>query len=225
MIKHISFDVWNTLITANPEFANARRAMIASVTGAEQDVVKSVYTAIKQKADKYAEKCGVAFTTEQLISELVLKLTGRHNEASVEVIKNEITHLFIKHPPVLPRGTRARLDQVYDLGISLSIASNSNFISGSVMYPWLCSHLPLAFGVFSDLEGTSKPSATFFGKVIDAARTARGWQEIDVNEILHVGDNPICDGWGATQLGLNVLMINHPEELRDALKREINIHL
>ena len=75
------------------------------------------------------------------------------------------------------------------------------------MHPYLESQLgTLKYGVYSDLIAASKPSPAFFAEVV-------GQSEYNRLEILHVGDNHICDLEGAGKYGLRSLLIDNPNTI------------
>lgn len=216
-INHVSFDVWNTLIEANPNFAQARTQMIAELVHVPEELVKIKYTDLKRRADREAERGGTAYSTDALLVMLFDSLMGSADPSASQIFSTMVSHgiseLFKEHPPIIRDDVLQLVGQLVDSGISVSIGSNSNFISGSVMYPWLqqVSGHVFSYGIFSDLIGASKPSATFFGHVVDGARGRCGGMPSHPSNILHVGDSQRCDVWGATQLGINALLVANPE--------------
>lgn len=219
MIKHISFDVWNTLIKPNPAFAAARTEYLANVADRDPDVVKATYTRIKKHVDDMAEKTGHAYTTAQVFDMLFAELELVSSEFMREAVRLDLGDRFICNPPQIPDSVKHLVSVLHRKGITLSIASNSNFISGRLMYPWLQQQFEgrFAFGVFSDLQGVAKPSAAFFGFVIDHLRRLNHRVPIRVNEVLHVGDNAVCDAWGADEVGMHGLLVESPDQLYDVV--------
>lgn len=222
MIKHVSFDVWNTLITPNPAYAEARTKFLALALNMDPAHVKLCYTKIKAIADGDAEKNGIAFKTDELFQLLyrsigVFVSPGLHRE-----IRATTEQLFKSCPPVLGEGVRELMDWLHERGITTSIGSNSNFISGTVMRPFLEEQLgrPFLTAVFSDLIGSAKPHPEFFDAVAFKVNVFRD-PPIDRNEILHVGDSTICDITGAQRAGIHSLLIKTPAILRDQVKLRI----
>ena len=224
MIKHVSFDVWNTLISANPEFAAARTEMFANWAKTDPAIVKSEYTQLKHRSDSLAESAGIALPTHTLVRILLGSLmVGEPNDDQVRRCVIELNALFADHPPMLPQQNIDLIAKLQSMGITVSIGSNSNFISGKVMNPWLNSQLPsaIAFGIYSDLIRAAKPSAAFFGHVIDGTRSALQ-HPVAINEILHVGDSARCDVWGAQQIGINALLTDNPISTYNTVIEYIN---
>ncbi len=70
-------------------------------------------------------------------------------------------------------------------------------------------HLDIAqyfdFQLYSDEAGLSKPNPAFFQLML--AEVAK-LKTIELTEILHIGDNPKADIWGAEMAGISSLLIN-----------------
>lgn len=222
MIKHVSFDVWNTLITANPAYAMYRTKFLALALNMDVDFVKRAYTKVKQCVDQAAEHSGEAFTTDQVFSLLYKSMglfvsPGLHGE-----IRAMTEELFRKNPPTLGAGVADLFVWLRGRGITTSIGSNSNFISGTVMRPFLEEALNHKFltAVFSDLISYGKPSPVFFDAVAFKINVFRD-PPIDRSEILHVGDHQLCDVEGAHDSGMHGLLITSPDQLCEQVKLRI----
>ncbi len=224
MIKHVSFDVWNTLISANPEFAAARAEMFADWTQTDPTIVKAEYTQLKHRSDSLAESAGIALPTHTLVRILLGSLmVGEPNDDQVRRCVLELNALFAEHPPILHQQNIDLMAELRSMDITVSIGSNSNFITGKVMNPWLNEQTggAFSFGIYSDLVRAAKPSAAFFGHVIDGTRSALK-HPITINEILHVGDSARCDLWGAQQIGINALLTENPISTYNTVIEYIN---
>ena len=89
------------------------------------------------------------------------------------------------------------------------------------MYPFLQRELnsSSAGGQFSDLMQTAKPSGQFFYSVIQTAQNRNS--QVKAENILHVGDNPICDGVGPAKIGIQYAIIDGPANLFEAVCNRI----
>jgi putative hydrolase of the HAD superfamily len=216
MIQHISFDVWGTLISANKDFALARTALLSERFGLSAEHARHAYKTFKKRIEREAESFATAYSTDALISSFLFEIEQSPSKAVVSKLRNDLASLFLKHPPSV---LDCNLELVQDLisrGLTLSIGSNSNFISGETMYPWIQNKFNQAFsfGVFSDLEHVSKPGQVFFGKVFARANKIR---PVDWTNILHVGDNRACDLVGPSHVGMQSKLISNPSELSSTL--------
>lgn len=219
MIKHVSFDVWNTLIKANPEFSLHRTKAIALMLNLDTEYVKQTYTQVKGVVDKLAEIEGRAFTTPE-VYRLLFRALGISVSFRLEKeLREHVNELFLRYPPIIEDSVRSCLAELNQRGITMSLSSNSNFISGDVMLPFLLQQFEYAFNgsVFSDLCGASKPAPEFFDHVIDYVTHQHVGQDIKPWNILHVGDNVVCDREGPRNQMIHSLIVAGPHELKEAV--------
>ncbi len=128
-VKHISFDVWNTLITANPLYAEERNKVIAEYASCSEVEAATVYKEVKTLLDLKAEKgiCGTSrHAWETLSAHLNIDLD------KVDGLKRDCLAMFIKHPPTLNPELCKKLEELSST-YSLSIKSNTNFVPGSFL--------------------------------------------------------------------------------------------
>ena len=217
-IKHVSFDAWNTLISANPSFTEARTLIIANALNTDYASAKARYTAAKKAADHRAEKDCISEPTLDLYT----KLMGGDSVLAAKTML-ESYQQFVKHQPQMPQNVIDALWLLRNNGISFSVTSNTNFVSGHVLNAVLQMQSGgFAFGIYSDLEGIAKPSASLFGMMYEQARKYNPniRHRIDV---MHVGDNMHCDVWGASSSGFEAHLTTvkelNPITLRKALEQ------
>lgn len=93
---------------------------------------------------------------------------------------------------------------------TVSILSNTGFIKGKTLRKVL-KHLNLDslldFQLYSDEFRLSKPNREFFQLMLDTIDQKKHPQ-IELKQIIHIGDNPIADVRGAEAIGINSLLIN-----------------
>lgn len=211
-IKHISFDVWNTLISANPSYAAARTVAIASIAGITFEQAKEAYAVVKKQLDAEAEQfvCGdVGRAWGVLGIHLGLTADQRDN------LQTTCENLFRAFPPILNMDL---VDQLMYLSVDyeMSIKSNTNFISGKLLsevvgfdrMPWW------SFTHFSDDLYMCKPDIFFFLQTLICS----GLDDIATDEVLHVGDSKIFDG-KCVDYGFNFCHINNPQDLLNKLEK------
>lgn len=223
-IRHISFDVWNTLLTGNLECQPARAEMVAKILPVEPDRARRIYAETKNHFDDLAEREGKAHTSAQVYEHFIERMMeGCKLEANwlgfASLIRKRTEEIFRKHPPHVLETTVATLRVLHAAGYTISIGSNTNFISGTVLCEVLDEFIPFEFKVFSDLDGYAKPHPEFFGLILDKSRSVRtkdqpeGRADLSPSQILHVGDNLICDGEGATNAGMEFFYVKGPGDL------------
>jgi FMN phosphatase YigB (HAD superfamily) len=135
-------------------------------------------------------------------------------------IRQGMQRLFGKYPPIVRPEVVEALRRAQARGLGLSIGSNTNFIQGETLHDVVLGTWGVAwdFQVFSDQIGRAKPD-TFFWKVV----TERAIAHIGAEpaEILHIGDNPVCDG-GCVSAGIQFALVRSPQDI-PALLEQINV--
>lgn len=211
MIKHISFDVWNTLITANPEYAKARTKIISNVAQVSLSEAEACYKTAKKILDKNAEQgvCEDVIEAWRLLSAW-LGLPDSYGDIMRYYAEIE----FLHYRPTFNSELAKELCELSQ-DFSLSIKSNTNFISGAVLKK-ACEFEELDcfdFMHFSDEFLLCKPDPLFFAKTL----LAQDDDDCCFGEILHVGDNLICDG-KCVDVGMQFCYVSSPEDLLNKLK-------
>lgn len=210
-IKHISFDVWNTLITANPNYADMRAWTIAKYGDITEVEARAAYKKIKKELDNAAlqgtAECA-AYAWERLGYELGI------TPLKSAKLRFECEQWFLKFPPHVAVDLPMHL--LYLSGrYDLSIKSNTNFISGDILRrackfeSWNC----FEFTHFSDEALLCKPDPRFFARTLTYSPIPLLGQEV-----LHVGDSEEYDG-KCVDLGFNFCHIKNPNDLLDKLAK------
>lgn len=191
--KHLSFDFWNTLVSANPLYTNARTKFLSDMTGLSEATVRTVYTTVKSRLDNAAETSGASTPYREIHQILLDEL--RNADGVVEIEPHQFTDMlfgiFQTLPPLMPERMPFLLNRAYRLGYTLSVGSNTNFIPGRILRTSL-ENIPFDFTLFSDEIETSKPSRDFARSIIGMTEHTHSKSHDDIN-IRHVGDNLICD--------------------------------
>lgn len=213
----LSLDVWNTLVTANPEYNKHRIEQLHKILGVSRDRIQSTYNQFKQDADNFAET-GRCLSRQVMYTNFI-----RSFELDAEKIKwydvaNVVDDSFVKHPPFIHpeltsvlSGFSKRMDVVYGVNAYIGISTNNNFVSSDAIDRAVLRHLQTIFAFHlssTDLE-CAKPSIKFIQHIKEKAPT---------NRIIHVGDNPICDNFG--DLVHKSIIINNPAHCISVLKGE-----
>lgn len=211
-IKHISFDVWNTLITANKYYAYERTEAISYFAGVSPKEADMMYLKVKKYLDQEAENriCSSTSTAWHLL--------GKNLNMELKAIA-EMQYMceqaFISNPPHLNGDL---VDQLINLddNYELSIKSNTNFISGRILsqavgfdrMPWW------SFIHFSDEHLLCKPDILFFAKTLLSSKLSC----LANYEILHIGDSEIYDG-KCVDLGFKFCHVKNPQDLLEKLEK------
>jgi putative hydrolase of the HAD superfamily len=199
-IKTISFDLWGTLIKANPEYKNARVQFLKEKCNKTEQEIKDVFAALKKDVDDRAERHGLQFNNTHVNQILLDSLDISYINLSVHEYIKFASEQMIKHPPILMDEARNVLFTLKNQGYRLMVASNVAFTSGGIMRMVLEKlGIKVYFYdfVFSDETLCSKPSVEFFKELHQRSHTL-------ASQILHLGDNHLTDMNGARNYGMQL---------------------
>lgn len=211
MIRLVTFDFWDTLVTDSADNLRAQRALrIVAIRDALREAGAAV---TEEEAEEVHERSGVLLAErfwsrnrdpsreEQL--RLVLDTSGpgvaaRLSSAKFQAALDAYTSPVLAHPPDLSPGTAHAVRELAARGVSLGIVSNTGRTPGVVLRRVLERHGLLAYFSaisYSDEVGVRKPEAEIFRLTL--ARAGVG-----PSEAVHIGDNPDADVAGAQSIGM-----------------------
>ena len=218
-LKHISFDLWLTLIRSNPEFKPLRNKLFLDFFGIKKglDEVSEAFLHYDQLFNRINEKTGRNVHYSEMLFVILdhlgidTELVGKEDMA---LYYGQMEILFFNHHPLLlNKDTASILDKIRDSGCGINILSNTGFILGKTLRT-LLQTLEIGhyfdFQLYSDETGYSKPSQLFYEQVFTAANNPG---IIKKHEVLHVGDNKIADIEGATRFGFKAALIDDQNTL------------
>jgi putative hydrolase of the HAD superfamily len=218
IFKHYSFDLWLTLIKSNPTFKIERAKYFYTHYNFLNKPLAEI-TAVFRKVDLMVnsinERSGLNIDAE----EMYLMVISIINDYSTDFSDIDISELYLKMellllenmPFIYCSESLAVLHRLKESGNSTtSLLSNTGFIKGITLRKIL-QHLKLDqaldFQLYSDEVRMSKPNPKFFQLMLDTIDRNKH-VSIKPHEILHVGDNPVADCFGAECLGIKSLLIN-----------------
>lgn len=196
-INTISFDLWGTLIKANPNYSLTRLEIIKKYnTELTDERITFVLKSVKNDFDELVEKYGIQHSTDTLYSAIFSKLDihyGLWNRLIRELEKS-----FIKNPPIIIDNTLETLNELKDKDYRLILISNTLLIKGEILSKSL-SNLMSFFNEehYSDELKVSKPNINIFSIAYD-----------NKCDVVHIGDNKTTDIFGANRYGIDALHIN-----------------
>jgi putative hydrolase of the HAD superfamily len=221
MIKHISFDLWLTLIRSHPLFKRKRAEIIADMCGRREDILQ-IEQWVKEQ-DKVFDRHNEMYDTKIPAGEMYLRLlqkagTGyrKFGMNDAETLMNKSNETLMNFMPTLMNSNIPyMLSSLRSEGITLSLGSNTGFVEGKVLRKVL-QELNIiqyfSFFIFSDEVKTSKPSLQFFRQIYNRVQLPKSC-------VLHVGDNWKTDYKGAVDFGFKALLIKntHLDDIRAKL--------
>lgn len=211
--KHISFDLWLTLIKSNPEFKKKRNLLFKDYFEIDCSIEKvtEVVRYYDVLCNNINEKTGLNIDTFEIYFLILNALNVNIDEIKIDKLSQfyiETEELFIKYKPDLIYPTIQLLfKQIIEQEKTISILSNTAFIKG-VSLRKLMEHYELenyfSFQIYSDETGFSKPNKEIFQKVYNEIKSIKS---LEKNKVLHIGDNKIADYDGAIEFGFDALLI------------------
>lgn len=216
--KHYSFDLWLTLIKSNPTFKLERtRYFYDNFNTAKKTIeeVAHIFRQVDLMVNAINEKTGKNIDAEEMylmVISIINDFSTEFQDIDVDKLYDDMEVLLFNNMPLLYSSESISvLNKLKETNQStISILSNTGFIKGRTLRMVL-KHLKLDsfidFQMYSDEVRLSKPNLSFFQLMLDTIDRDKH-ADISLNEIIHVGDNPLADIRGAEAVGINSLLIN-----------------
>lgn len=211
--KHLSFDLWLTLIKSNPEFKNKRNLLFKDFFEVEYSIEKvtEVVRYYDVLCNNINEKTGLNIDTFEIYYLILNALNVNINDIEIEKLSqfyDETELLFMKFKPdLIYAKIQLLFKEIVEQEKTISILSNTAFIKGVTLRK-LISYYELenffSFQIYSDETGFSKPNKEIFQLVYNQIESLKS---VEKKEVLHIGDNKIADYNGAIEFGFDALLI------------------
>lgn len=227
--QHYSFDLWLTLIKSNPEFKIQRTKIFYrdfNPSNKSIDEVARVFRQVDLMCNAVNENTGKNIDSDEMYL-MVINLINdnRLNIKDIDtgkLYKDMETLLFNYLPVPYSPVTIEVLDHLKNKsGSTFSLLSNTGFIKGVTLKKVL-SELKIDqyfdFRLYSDEAGMSKPNPAFFELMLQNIKRVNHPKQINLNNIIHVGDNPVTDVEGANAAGIKSMLINSNNQDITSLK-------
>lgn len=218
-LKHFSFDLWLTLIKSNPDFKKERALYFFKNFNSKKksiEEVENVFRLVDLMCNSINETTGKNIDSEEMYLMVIYQLNEQSSvfeNIDLITLYDEMEKLFFYFTPVVySPDTLECLDYISQKRNStINVLSNTAFIKGKSLKK-LLEYLDvskfLSFQIYSDEVHLSKPNIEIFKLLIENARAFHTNSFLKLNEIIHVGDNPISDIAGANAIGINSFQIN-----------------
>lgn len=211
---HFSFDLWLTLIKSHPEFKAKRVELFSSFFNVEKPI-DEVAKAVKYYDDlcnNINEVIGGNVDTFEIYLLILNSLNvdiKQLNQDNLNEFYQKSEDLFLEYKPVVIFDELHNFfDEIKNQGKTINILSNTGFIKGKTMRKFLMNEnldQYIDFHIYSDEIKCSKPNPLVFQEVKNQIRN----QELQMEQILHIGDNPIADYKGAKDFGFSAHLLKH----------------
>ena len=211
---HFSFDLWFTLIKSHPEFKTKRVELFSSFFNVDKPI-EEVAKAVKYYDDlcnTINEVIGGNVDTFEIYLLILNSLNvdiKQLNQDNFKEFYQKSEDLFLEYKPVVIfKELHNFFDEIKNQGKTINILSNTGFIKGKTMRKFLINEnldQYIDFHIYSDEIKFSKPNPLVFQEVKNQIRN----QELQMDQILHIGDNPIADYKGAKDFGFSAHLLKH----------------
>lgn len=211
---HFSFDLWLTLIKSHPEFKTKRVELFSSFFNVDKPIEE-----VAKTVKYYDDLCNtINEVTGGNIDtfEIYLMILGALNvdikslnREKLNEFYNKSEELFLEYRPVVIfENIHDFFEDIKNQGKTINILSNTGFIKGTTMRKFLIHEnldQYIDFHIYSDEMNCSKPNPLIFQEVKKNIKD----QDLPMNRILHIGDNPVADYQGAKNFGFSAHLLKH----------------
>ncbi len=216
--KHYSFDLWLTLIKSNPTFKKERTNYFFRHFNHHHkstDDIALIFRQVDLMVNAINEKTGKNIDAEEMYLMVISQINNYDTDyrgIDVEDLYQKMEDLLLEHMPfIYCNNCLDVLSEIKGRNRSTTnILSNTGFIKGATLRKVL-EHLGITpfidFQLYSDEVRMSKPSQHFFQLMLNNIDKKKH-PELTMSEIIHVGDNPNADVFGAQAIGINSMLIN-----------------
>lgn len=214
MLIHVSFDFW-TLFTPNQFFIEAAVKAFGDAAGLNEEEAVFDFNLYMENLQLSATTRGISFTPETIFGAL-----GEQYGFDGEQLQATIERLFELMPPIAVKEAPMIFDYLRDADFSISVNSNTSLISGNMLNAHAKRILgQYHFGAYSDLIGASRPSPTFYRRIVDAVAIGA---QVDVfpSSILIVTNDPF-EALGAARCGLSTVSIQADKDVFAAVRQTV----
>ena len=206
--SHISFDLWLTLIKSNPEYKIRRNRLMIDFFSIdlEPSIVDAVYSKCDRVFNTINEVTGGNLDANELwlifLSEVNVDVKSMTLERLQEFIDETEKLFFQYHPNLIDKRTPELFNNLVNEGHTLSLLCNTAFTKSNFLKKLLNIlgvDKYLSFQLYSDEMGYSKPNVKVYEQMYAEVQKLK---PLTKNDIMHVGDNPRADLWGARNFGI-----------------------
>jgi len=160
-----------------------------------------------QTAWKTHEEISTLDQARRIAAEAVGRLP--ENTELMQELENAYVKPVLEIPPRLTDEAIETLNGMRDRSLRIGLICNIGRSSGKILRDLLRALRILDFfaaTIFSDEIGIRKPDKRIF-------EAAASRLNVEISTIVHVGDHPEADAWGAKQAGMKAVLLELPSEL------------
>ena len=205
-MKHISFDVWGTILQSNPN-NNINRAIYLKEYFQLDTSLSDIQKVIKDNGksiNELQESTGIQVGRSEIFERLLIKFDLNLTEDNFLLVDSVFQQSFLDNPPELIEAGYANSIVSLSFSHNLSILSNTVYVKGVNIQKVLDRYLGeglFDFTLYSDELGYSKPHENVYHTLITQSGVAS-------TEIVHVGDSVLCDIDGPEMYGIKTSQVH-----------------
>lgn len=190
-MRHISFDVWGTLLQSNPQ-NNANRAIYLKEHFQLDGPLNDIQTIIKENGksiNELQESTGIQVGRSEIFERLLRKFDLNLTSDNFQLVDSIFQQSFLDYPPELIDASYLDSISALKSNYNLSILSNTVYVKGENIQKVLDSYWGAGFfdfTLYSDQLGFSKPHEKVYHALIKQSGVAS-------SQIVHIGDSVLCD--------------------------------
>lgn len=230
--KHISFDLWMTLIRSDKDFKKEKAKLFCSYFDLRQvdpDAVVKVFRETDLLVNRINETVGRNVDSLEMymlvLDKLGIDMSGLR-QGHLEEYYNLSEQLFFQYPAqplndeIIPL-----LAALKERGYTINILSNTGYIKGRTLRKLMDTHgiaEYMDFQVYSDEVSASKPSPLIFEEMYRQVMELYPGG-LSKSQIVHIGDNKLTDVGGAKDFGINAFLINDQSMTLKNIEDELSV--
>lgn len=230
--KHISFDLWLTLIRSNKNFKIEKAKLFCSyfnLRHVDADAVFKVFRETDQLVNRINETVGKNVDSLEMymiaLDKLGADMSGLR-PGHLEEYYNLSEQVFFQYPAEpLNDEIVPLLAALKDRGHTINILSNTGYIKGRTLRR-IMENTGIArymdFQIYSDEVSASKPSPIIFEHMYRQAKELYP-EGLSKSHIVHIGDNSLTDVGGAKDFGINAFLINDQSMTLKNIEDELSV--
>jgi putative hydrolase of the HAD superfamily len=213
----VTFDLWGTLFIDRPELDDTRNRMrcermcqVLSESGirvSEEDM-KSGYEQTATQLQAIWRTNRELLTLEQI--RLIMNAAGLRDVVLDSGTATRLERAYVdpifEAPPELNGDTVTTLQEMRSRVRGIGLISNTGRSPGTALHELLRKYGVLGFfdsTVFSDQVSSRKPDRQIFERAVAALGA-------EPAKVVHIGDDPEADTWGAKKAGMKALLFDYP---------------
>jgi|LauGreDrversion4_2_1035121.scaffolds.fasta_scaffold28547_4 putative hydrolase of the HAD superfamily len=219
-MKHISFDVWGTILQSNPN-NNTNRAIYLKEHFQLDSPISDIQKIIKDNGksiNELQESTGIQVGRSEIFERLLRKFDLNFTADNLLLVDAIFQQSFLDNPPELIEPGYADAIAALNTSHNLSILSNTVYVKGENIQKVLDGYLGSGlfdFTLYSDQLGYSKPHENVYRALI-------GQSGVTSTEIVHIGDSVLCDIEGPQKYKINTSQVHSNGRSLTSVIDEIN---